>query len=197
MSQLVESIWIRNGRIHNMTFHQARYATTYFNLFGRLARTTLRRLIDARALAFDDVKCRILYDKSGAGVSYEKYERKPIETIRVLTDDQIEYPYKFLARPNLDALFQQRGDADEIAIVKNGLFTDAYYYNLVFENRDGLFTPRLPLLEGTMRQSLLEKKYIRPADIAIDQLGEYEKIHLINALNPLDFQVIPVSGLKL
>ncbi|MBK6364984.1 MAG: hypothetical protein IPF52_16435 [Saprospiraceae bacterium] len=50
-----------------------------------------------------------------------------------MTADDIEYPYKWVERPELDEVFRQRGNTDEIINIRKGWVTDAYYYNLVLK----------------------------------------------------------------
>lgn len=184
MSPWVETIWIRNGRVQNLRYHQARFDNTRRDHYESAPPISLSTLIN-RHHPYTDIKCRIIYTDTIQDIQYSPYEWRPIRTLAIVEHNTITYPHKSLHRPELDALFSNRGSADEILIVKNGLFTDAYYYNLVFQNDNGLFTPKTPLLPGTMRQKLIDKGIIQPMDISIDDLSKYHSIHLINAFNPL------------
>ena len=184
MSPWVETIWIRNGRVQNLRYHQARFDATRRAHYESVPPISLSPLI-SRQHPFTDTKCRIIYTDTIQDIQYSAYEWRPIRILAIVEHNSITYPYKSLHRPELDTLFSRRGSADEILIVKNGLFTDAYYYNLVFQNDKGLFTPKTPLLPGTMRQKLIDSAIIRPMDISVDDHSKFQSIHLINAFNPL------------
>ncbi|MBK8853841.1 MAG: hypothetical protein IPN10_06890 [Saprospiraceae bacterium] len=66
-------------------------------------------------------------------ITYKPYFYPVINSLAIMTADDIEYPYKWVERPELDEVFRQKGNADEIIIIRKGWVTDAYYYNLVFE----------------------------------------------------------------
>lgn len=187
MSQLVESIWIHKGRLINLPYHQARYNRTFRYLFGTNAKIDLRTIIMADKLQDEDVKCRIIYDEKNMEVVYETYIRKNINTVRLVFDNTVEYDYKYLQRPVLDALYGQRNDCDEIIIVKNGFITDAFYYNIIIQKNNQYFTPAKPLLKGVMRQYYLDKGNVLPLDITVDDLQMATNVYLINALNPLKY----------
>ena len=180
----VETIWIHKGRVQNLPYHQRRFDATRHAHFQFVSNIDLSPLI-SRHHAASDIKCRILYTDTIQDIQYTPYEWHPIHTLAILEHNTIHYPYKSTHRPDLDTLYTQRGNADEILILRNGLFTDAYYYNLVFQNKEGLFTPKTPLLPGTMRQKLLDKGVIQVRDISLDDLRDYDTVCLINAFNPL------------
>jgi 4-amino-4-deoxychorismate lyase len=195
MSLLVESIWIRGGTVIHAAYHQRRYAMSLHQLYPNVVEENLLDHIDVNLCTSDDTKCRIVYADKIYKTEYTPYFRKPIHSAKIVTDDYVTYPLKYADRPQLDQLYQERNGSDEIVIVKNGLVTDGYYYNLVFENDLGLYTPQQPLLSGTMRQKLLDHNVIIPREIQADQLYNYSKIHFINALNPLGCQSIPIENL--
>jgi len=94
----------------------------------------------------------------------------------------------------LKTLFDQRAEHSEILIIKNGLVTDCFYYNVAFYS-DAWYTPASPLLAGTMRASLLEEKKITPIDISLEDVPRYSKICLFNALNPFEEIVLPIKSI--
>lgn len=108
----------------------------------------------------------------------------------------VDYGYKYADRSGLNELLRSAG-SDDVIIVKNGLVTDSAIANLVFESPQGLFTPRVPLLEGVQRAHLLQQNVIMPIDIRVDDLRRYEKVHFINAMVPLGTgTTMRVEGLK-
>lgn len=187
MSPLIESIWLHRGRLMNLPYHQARYNRTFRNLFGANARIDLRSVINPPKCEDEDIKCRVIYNEKGTEIEYMPYVRKSINTVRLVFDNNIEYDYKYLHRPALDALYEQRNDCDEIIIVKNGYITDAYYYNVVIQKNNQYYTPAKPLLRGVMRQYYLDKGNVLPLDITVEELQTASNVYLINALNPIKY----------
>ena len=131
------------------------------------------------------VKCRIVYSQEIEEISFQKYQIRSIKKIKIIQSDTITYPFKFEDRKELDTLYENRMDGEEIMIVKNSMVTDAYYYNFVFQKGKEYFTPQQPLLEGVMRSSLILQKKIIKKDIFVAEIKEFDAIHLINAMTPL------------
>jgi len=108
-------------------------------------------------------------------------------------DNAISYDYKFEDRTELENLFSQRDDCEDIIIIKNYQVTDASYANLIFRKNNQWFTPKTFLLNGTARKQLLERKIIFEEKITINDLQRYEKVKLINAMLQFDGPEIDVS----
>lgn len=186
MSQLIESIKIYNGRVYNIQQHDLRCNASRYELFGIEKPIRLRENIrvppSCRSGLF---KCRVVYDYEIQTIEFIPYMVRKVDKVAVVVDDEIEYPHKFLARPELDVLRFSASEADEILIVKNGLLTDAYYYNIVLEIEGRLLTPKMPLLKGVMRSKLLHYKRIKECRLTLTDLENARRILLINALTNL------------
>lgn len=194
MSRLVESIKILNGRMYNLAEHQARFERSRAACFGSTDRISLREIIVREGIPARGLyKCRILYGAGIESIAFQPYRYPDIRTLKVIRDPDITYDYKWADRPGLDELFRQKEPADEIIIVKKGLVTDAYYYNLVFEKKGQLWTPDTPLLLGTKRNQLLKSGKISITRIAENDIFTFEKIHLINAMTDLGRLEINIS----
>jgi 4-amino-4-deoxychorismate lyase len=145
-----------------------------------------------------EYKCRFLYNAKNYAIELQNYDRRKIVSLKVIyTSFETTYDFKTIVRKKLDNLFALRASCDEIIIVKNGLVTDAYYYNLVFEKQGKFYTPTQPLLKGVMRSALLQENRIIPMDISVDDISNFEKIHLINALNPLGYLEVGVRDIEM
>ncbi len=70
--------------------------------------------------------------------------------------------------------------------MKNGFVTDTSYANIVFWDGGKWITPTSPLLHGTARDRLLDSNQITEAEIAIDDLKNYSKAKIINAMIDMD-----------
>ena len=196
MSLLVESIKILNGRCYGLHQHENRMRRSMMALFDLDKPILIRKYIhlpDAYKKGL--VKCRILYDTQIRDVQFSNYTIRNIRSAKLIFSDTVLYPHKLLNRDALDSLYLLRDTCDEILVIKNGLVTDAYYYNLVFEKIGQLYSPLSPLLYGTQRQRLIDNNKIIPINIPADEIFQYERIHFINALTPLNICCIPTSQL--
>ena len=90
--------------------------------------------------------------------------------------------YKSTDRSRLNALVAQKGNCDDIIIVKHGLLTDTSFTNLAIFDGKHWVTPRHPLLPGTKRAALLDKGMIQKADITLEDLRNANKVSLFNAM---------------
>jgi 4-amino-4-deoxychorismate lyase len=107
----------------------------------------------------------------------------------VVHHESIDYHIKYTDRQILQQLFDQRGDCDDIIIVKNGFVGDSYTANLLFFDGKNWYTPTTPLLKGTKRQFLLDQGVISEKEIREEDIKSYQKVGLINAL--IDFEEMP------
>ncbi len=121
-------------------------------------------------------------------LSISLIKKRDIKSFKIILDNEIEYSKKYLNRDSLDKLYEQKKDADEIIIIKDGLVTDTSIANIAIFNGTNWLTPKSPLLEGTTRNRLLEEKYIYEADITVDILKSAKRIALMNAM--IDFDIL-------
>lgn len=131
-------------------------------------------------------KARIIYDSEIRKIEFVPYIMRPVQSLKLIQDNSISYKYKFQDRSNLDDLFAQRDKADDILIVRNGLITDTWYANIIFKRDDRWFTPDSYLLNGTMRQSLLDAGLIEETRIDPSDLKKYQSARLINSMLGMD-----------
>lgn len=184
--QFSEAIKIKDGVIYNLPYHQARIDRTLTKFDGLKI-----DLVSTLAGITDDFnnglfKCRLIYGKAGVeNIEFIPYSPRRITTVRPITADNIEYGYKYTDRAHLNELLEQSG-CDDIIIVKNGLVTDAFAANLIFESPDGLFTPDTYLLPGTKRQYLLDMGIIRQKRITVADIKFYDRIRFISVMIDLE-----------
>ena len=194
MSRLVESIKILNGRIFNLASHQLRFDKSRAQLYGLSAKISLLNTIKlAKPPENGLYKCRILYDEKIHDIEFNPYIKPEINQLKIILAASIQYEHKWEERKVLDDLFKLRGKAQEIIIVRNGLVTDGYYFNYVFEKNGILYTPEHPLLFGTQRARLVNLGKIKPVQIKSEDIKKFDFIHAINALNTLGKIRLPIS----
>jgi 4-amino-4-deoxychorismate lyase len=134
-------------------------------------------------------KIRVLYDQFVREIEFSPYQYRSIQSLKVVHHESIDYHIKYTDRQILQQLFDQRGDCDDIIIVKNGFVGDSYTANLLFFDGKNWYTPTTPLLKGTKRQFLLDQGVISEKEIREEDIKSYQKVGLINAL--IDFEEMP------
>jgi 4-amino-4-deoxychorismate lyase len=191
MCRLFETIRIKDGKPLHLQWHEARMKRSIPG-FRWIDLEQEIRVPDE--FGRGTVRCNVVYDQAIRDISFRKYERKPVRSLRMVYTDSLDYHLKFSDRAELDALFEKRGDCDDIIIVRGGLITDSGIANLVFFDGRQWFTPLHPLLEGTCRARLLHEGKLIACDIRPADLKNYLGCKLINAMRaPEEQEIIPVD----
>lgn len=198
MSLLIESIKLVDGRFCNLFYHEQRMLRAMSALFGsdddfHLEKFLSELPVPARGL----FKCRILYDDTSKQVEFIPYQPREIRSLKIVEQDRITYEYKYADRRNIDKLFEQREDCDDILIVKKGNVTDSSFSNIVFRDGKNWYTPWSALLKGTMRQNLIDNNRITEENIQLADIKTFKKFKLINAMLEFDGPEIDVSNIVL
>ena len=197
MSLFIETIQILHGELNNLVFHQERFERTRLLALRLKKHPLLSEVIQVpTGLEQGIMKCRVSYDKDIVLIEYEPYQVRKVHSLKMVCSDSIDYGFKYANRSELEELFLQREDCDDILVIKNGCVSDSFYANVVFWDGEGWITPDTPLLPGTMRASLLRKKLIRECRIRPEDLAGYQKVKLINAMNDLqNAPEIPIESI--
>lgn len=193
-----EVIKICNGKIFNLPAHIERMNFTLQSFFGSTIPFSLND--EHIPLEFREglVKCRIVYSLENLEIEYSHYIFREINSLKIIHDNSINYSFKYAERRAFDRLMAQKENCDDILVVKNGLVTDTSFTNVVFESDKGLFTPSTYLLPGTKRQTLLKERVIKEKVIRIEDIEDYRKLYLINAMMGIEDNIsIPISSLKI
>lgn len=182
----IESIKIENGTIVNIELHSERILRTIGECIDLNLHIPPKYSVGV-------VKMRVVYDKEGINdISFSSYTLPKIESLKLINCDDIDYSLKYENRDYINLLTSQKGSCDDILIMKNGLVSDTSFCNIVFQNKNGLFTPKTPLLKGTKREYLIQKGTIKEADITSSDISLYDNILLINAMieiNEIDIKI--------
>lgn len=178
-SPAFETILISNGAAQNLAYHQARFERTQKELFGVISHIKLKDYIDISNNI--DMRCKLVYSDSIVSCEVLPYIKKQIKKL-ILLDSCIKYTYKLLKREELDALYDKRGAADDVIIVKDGFVSDTTTANLAFFDGSKWLTPAKPLLGGTTRQRLLDEGFLSVADILAKDIKNFERVAIMNAL---------------
>lgn len=198
MSRLLETIKIADGRICNIAYHNRRLNRS------RAAHYTVADPIDLRdhiTVPLDKpngvYKCRVLYQSDIQQIEYHEYQIKAIKSLQLVKANTIEYSHKYEDRSALLDLYQSKGQADDILIIKRGLVTDSYYCNVAFRTLDDQWiTPTTPLLQGTKRQQLLDEGILSTDDIRLNDLDDYTAICLFNSMIEFGEIELPIDAIN-
>lgn len=121
------------------------------------------------------------------------YQMRQVSSLHLVVSDTIDYTYKSAHREELNALYAQKGMADDILIVRNGYLTDTSIANVALYDGDTWFTPAHPLLRGTKRSEFLDRQLIVEKDIPQICLKDYSHIMLFNAMIDWKHIILPIN----
>ncbi|SHF22165.1 4-amino-4-deoxychorismate lyase [Mariniphaga anaerophila] len=187
MYQLVETINCNNGRLANISYHQARLNLARKTLFHSNNEINLEASIKISGENKTGLfRCRVVYGETLEKVEFIPHQYRKVKSLKLVTDNQIDYRFKNTDRSRLTALFEQRENCDDILIVKNGYITDSSIANVIFFDGLRWWTPNTPLLRGTQRERLLCEQKIFECPVAVADLHKYKKAGLINAMQDLE-----------
>jgi 4-amino-4-deoxychorismate lyase len=185
MSLLLETIKIEDGKLANLSYHQARFDKSRIDLFAMTKKIALHTVIKAPKSGL--YRCRILYDEDIRSIEYIPYKEKNITKLKVVPSD-IDYAYKYADRETFTKLLQEYSAYDEIIIEKGGYLTDTTISNIAFYDGERWLTPEHPLLPGTMRAKLLDEGFLHRKEIRKEDLKNYSQIALMNSM--IGFKVL-------
>lgn len=187
---LFETLCIEQQQIKNCAYHQQRYERALYQFYGESAVKIydLFKIIHLQPEFLNLTpltRCRIDYNATTFQIQFFPYQRRKIATFQPVICDDIDYSLKFTDRTLLNRLLAQRGDCDEIMIIKQGKVTDCSIGNLAFRLGEHWFTPDSPLLAGTQRRYLLEQGILQEIPIFVEDVLKFDEIRVINAMNVL------------
>lgn len=185
----LETIRAVDGKVFNLSFHQERYESV-LKKFDISDAQNLQKYIKPPKIGI--YRCRLTYHLSqtpnSIEVTYHAYKKKDINSLKLVYNNNIEYSLKSVCRDELDALYDLRGNCDDVLIVKNSFITDTTIANIAFFNSKRWVTPALPLLKGTTRERLLKEGKIFEEEIHVKDLKNFSGVALMNAM--IDFDII-------
>jgi len=183
--RLLETIKIENGEIFNLSYHQERLDRSRKALFSLENKLALAPLLEAPKNGL--YRCRIIYGHKIDSIEYIPYTPKKIRCLKIVTS-AIDYSYKYEERKELELLLSDEKNCDEVLIEKNGYLTDTTVANIAFYDKGTWFTPKQPLLKGTMRQKLIDEGFLKTKEIKKEDLMQFSKVALMNAM--IGFKII-------
>ena len=196
MVPLFESIRCFNGRIYNIKAHNERVYRSRKAVLGIDERVDLRSLIQVPGSCKKGLfKCRIAYGMNFDNPVFTKYTPRKIRSLKIV-DVHFDYNHKSEDRSNINEAFAQRGDCDDVLMVRDGLITDTSYANVAFFDGDNWYTPSSPMLEGTRRTQLLKQNRIIESPILRSDLYKFKRVALFNAMISFGQCLIPIQEIN-
>ncbi len=184
MSRFLETIKLKDGLFFRLPYHQQRIDKCFAYYFKDCKAPDLASFLHNKDFPKSDLyKCRVLYDEHGfMEPEFVLYHMKDIQTFKIIHTMLEPLFCKPADRKVFEELFALREDADDVLLVRNGLLTDTSFANIACFDGANWVTPRRPIIYGTQRVYLLEEKIIIAKDIQLDDLHQYKKIRLFNAM---------------
>lgn len=179
--EFLETIKILDGQPFNITYHELRSGIN-----------NIASYINPPSLGL--YKCRLVYSKDKIDVTYHRYKKKKINSLKLIYDNDIVYSKKSTDREDIDKLFALRDFCDDILIVKNDLLTDTSIANIALFKNGIWYTPKLPLLKGTTRMRLIDNGFLKEIDIKVSEIKSYSKMALLNAM--INFDIIADKNIE-
>jgi 4-amino-4-deoxychorismate lyase len=183
MSRFIEAIKLMDGEFYRLKYHQQRMGMAFKLFYPEIPVIDLEAYLQNITIPEKGIyKCRIVYDFEIRQVEFIPYQFRTIQTLKPIEIDIESTVYKSGDRTAMNQAFAQRGEYDDVLLVRNGLLTDTSYSNIALFNGQEWMTPRVPLIYGTQRAYLIENKMIIEEDIPVETLRNYQKIRLFNAM---------------
>src|SRR5688500_210667 len=109
MSLLIESIRLLDGEFFNLSYHEQRMNRSLRALCGTEDFFDLGVFLEKCDNPDEGLyKCRITYDDQVQDVEFLPYEMKPVQSLKVVESNNIEYEFKYRDRTAIDKLFKRR-----------------------------------------------------------------------------------------
>lgn len=182
---LLETIKIEDGAIFNLSYHQKRFNASRKSILHATDTIDLSKYIIAPSKGL--FRCRIVYNKKIEEIQYIPYKEKIINSLKIVPSN-IEYSFKYEKRDCFELLLKKHSEVDEVIIEKEGYLTDTTISNIALYDGEKWFTPKKPLLKGTMREKLLDDGFLQLKVIKKESLHNYTHLALINAM--IGFKII-------
>ena len=187
MFPLFETIKVQHQKVFLFEDHLARMKHSVKTLSGRDLCIDLTENHILQEIQNKDLhKCRILYNEKEYQIELSTYNKRDIEKIVCIQDEDLSYPLKFT---NKNCFLKHTKDLPatiEPIFVVDGLLTDSSYSNIALWNGSEWHTPKDPLFFGVRRNVLLNNSKIIEKEIAYKDIHQYEKVSLINAMLDLE-----------
>ena len=116
-ANLIESIRLEDGEYANIEYHQKRMERSCSELGIAYSSFPLHEFLSHISNPEQGLwKCRVLYSARIEKIEFKAYEVKKVHSLKLIHDNNIVYSHKYAERNSLTALYNQRGDCDDIIL---------------------------------------------------------------------------------
>ncbi len=179
ISPCLETILCVNGNIKSLRYHQRRFDKTRRLLYGDTSDISLDRYLNPPI--DQNTKIRVIYNQDILKVEYHKVSPRNCKSFCLVESDLV-YDFKYEKRDEIEILKKSFPMHDDIIIYSAGLLKDTSIANIAIQIKDVWYTPAKPLLEGTVRQRLIDDGFLKTADLSIDDLKNSSNFAIMNAI---------------
>jgi 4-amino-4-deoxychorismate lyase len=179
----LESIRILDGQAELLPYHQRRINRSRRMHYAKSPSLKLEKVMENLEIPAKGLyKLRIEYGADVIKQEIIPYHTRAVNSLKLVGADGIAYGRKYVDRSSIRRCLEKKGHCDDILMVQHGHLTDSSYANIALFDGKHWHTPAWPLLRGTRREMLLEKKIIRPSVIRARDLKSFQSIRLMNAM---------------
>ena len=197
MCRFFESIKLQDGEFNHLNLHQERVKKAMADFYPKLKVIDLAEFLQQTSFPVEGIyKCRLVYDSEIRQVEFVKYVKREIRSLRLVEINIKSLPYKLEDRSEIAAAMVQRGDCDDVLLVKDKLITDTSFSNIAFFDGKKWFTPRIPLIFGVNRSHLLKQGALIEKDITPNDLLNFQRVALFNAMNEFGNIELDISSIR-
>ena len=187
--RLLETVKIENGELKNIYYHNERMNRSRRIFFGAKNDIDISKLkIDIPIGAI--YRLRILYTLYIEKIEILPYRPKNIKKLKIV-EASFDYSFKYENRSCFEKLFESYSGYDDFILTRDGFLTDTTIANIALKKDNRWFTPKTPLLGGTVRNKLLDENVLIPKDISKEDIKSYDELALMNAM--IGFKRLEIS----
>lgn len=197
MYQFIESIKLQDGFFYRLELHQQRIDHIFATFFPRMEAINLSSVLENQTISSNGLfKTRLVFDSKINTLEIIPYKLPDINSLSLVKTSLETTFYKSADRNEINKAYSQKGNCDDVLLVKEGLITDTSYCNVAFQHGKNWITPKTPLIPGTQRKMLIDKKMIIPDDIPLSQIKNFQSICLFNAMIEFGEIILPIDKIK-
>lgn len=177
-------------------FHERRMLDTCMEAYGEFRLPPLSAIDIPDWCHAGEVKMRIVYGRNIENVSFVRYERRAVRSLKVVEAGvDMDYHLKYADRACIERLYGMRGHCDDILIVRDGRICDTSYTNVIMTDGKRRFVPSTYLLPGVMRSWLISTGKVMVDDFDVTSLMPDNKwgfthIMMINSMMPPESAIV-------
>ena len=200
MFRFIETIKLVDGNYKLINYHNKRMNETIAHFFNMdYGKSLADFLPDVKKYRQGTYKCRVIYSSNIENIEITSYFKRKIKRLKIVNLDTypfsssnklFDYSFKYKDRTCINSLLKGLDNASDILIVKHGLITDSSFSNVILFDGKKWITPTSFILNGVKRRYLVDNKMIKEKAVSINDLKDFQKISLINAmLEPGDIEI--------